>query len=382
MFQIEKNRNKRKNNHAGFGDGQRLGAVRGLAVLLSLLLCLESAPLTVLAAEPAVSEEQPENSDGQQAAEAGEERSSAAEQPGNPDGQQSPSAGDEEPAPPTGEEKEPPAEEEKEPSTGEEKEPSTGEGETPSAGEEKEPPAGEGDTPSSGEEKEPPSGEEQPPADEEKETVSENDVDQVSENDISSVSENELETVSENSLDAEREALIKKAQEAFDALVSEKPLMALLYHTDSYEARREADAHSGTAAALEIGETLYIQGVEITEDDVWYRAQYLSGGAEGTGYVQSYYLAYADEDWLVWEEEYLLPILELGEDSYQSTAYGMQAYSMMPYAVASSEIGAFPGSYQSALQVSKMPIRTGRLCRCGRDLILMLPFLRRWGTRV
>ena len=140
-------------------------------------------------------------------------------------------------------------------------------------------------------------------------------------------------------------------QAAFDALLEEKPLMALLYHADSYDVRREADAESGKSAVLEIGQTLYIQGVEITENDVWYEAQYLLDGEEGTGYVQSYYLAYADEDWLAWEEEYLLPILELGEERYESTAYGMRTYSMMTYAVDTSDISAFPGSYQADLRI-------------------------------
>ena len=129
-------------------------------------------------------------------------------------------------------------------------------------------------------------------------SVSENDTDVVSGNDLPSVSENDLSSVSENSLDAERAAMIEAAQKSFAALVSEKPLMALLYHADSYDVRREADAESGKTDSLEIGQTLYMQGVEITEDDVWYRVQYLQNGAEGTGYVQSYYLAYADEDWI------------------------------------------------------------------------------------
>ncbi len=198
-------------------------------------------------------------------------------------------------------------------------------------------------------------------------SVSENDTDVVSGNDLPSVSENDLSSVSENSLDAERAAMIEAAQKSFAALVSEKPLMALLYHADSYDVRREADTESAKTDSLEIGQTLYVQGVEITEDDVWYRVQYLQNGAEGTGYVQSYYLAYADEDWLAWEEEYLQPVLEQGLDIYKSTAYGMRTYSMMTYAVDTSDISAFPGAYQADLRSLKsahpnwtfVPMRTG-----------------------
>lgn len=327
--------------------------VRGLAVLLCLILCLESAPLAVLAAEPGT-ESLSENTAGEgqnPPAEEGEEQ----EPPAGEGEEQEPPAGEgEEQNPPTGEgeEQEPPTEE------GEEQEPPTEEGE------EQEPPTGEG------EEQEPLAGEGEelePPAEEGEQQVSGNDVDSVSENDASSVSENDLDSVSENSLDAEREAMIKEAQEAFAALAAEKPLMALLYHADSYSARSKADADSMAVATLEIGQTLYLQGVEITEDDVWYQAQYLLNGTEGSGYIQSYYLAYSDEDWLAWEEEYLLPILQMGEDIYENTAYGMRSYSMMTYAVDTSDISAFPGSYQADLRNLKnahpnwtfVPMKTG-----------------------
>lgn len=198
-------------------------------------------------------------------------------------------------------------------------------------------------------------------------SVSDNDADTVSENDLTAVSEN---SISGNDLDdaaAKRQVMIRDAQEAFDRLLAEKDLMALLYHTDSYAARSSAAQDSPAAAALAIGQTLYIQGVTITEDDVWYRAQYWLDGAEGTGYVQSYYLAYADEDWIAWEEEYLRPILEAGEENYGITAYGMAAYDMLPYAIDTSDISAFPGSYQSALRELKsahpnwtfVPMKTG-----------------------
>lgn len=240
-------------------------------------------------------------------------------------------------------------------------------GDTPPAENGDTPPAENGDTSSSENGDTPPAGEQKQPVEEEQEQVSGNDTDTVSENDVSTVSENTLESVSENDLDAEREVMIQEAQEAFTVLASDKPLMALLYHADSYDARSKADVNSGTMATLEIGQTLYIQSVAITEDDVWYQAQYLLNGAEGSGYVQSYYLAYSDEDWLAWEEEYLLPILEAGADTYENTAYGMRSYSMMSYAVDTSDISAFSGSYQAELRNLKnahpnwtfVPMKTG-----------------------
>ena len=194
--------------------------------------------------------------------------------------------------------------------------------------------------------------------------------DSVSENDVDSVSGNDLISVSENDLGdsaAKRNALIKTAEEAFDHLLTEKDLMALLYHTDSYGARSSADKDSAVVATLGIGQTLYIKGIKITEDDVWYLVQFWLDGAEGMGYVQSYYLAYSDEDWIAWEEKYLRPILEGENAEYGMTAYGMTAYGVFPYAVDTSDINAFPGSYQSALRSLKsehpnwtfVPMKTG-----------------------
>lgn len=196
--------------------------------------------------------------------------------------------------------------------------------------------------------------------------IPENNMDSVSDNDADSVSDNDLESVSENSLDEDLQTLIEEAEEAFDGLIAEKDLMALLYHANSYSARAKADADSATVAVLQIGQTLYIKGVKITDDDVWYQVQYWLDGAEGTGYVQSYYLAYSDEDWIAWEEQCLRPILELGEN-YKRSAYGINTYSMIAAYADTSDVSAFPASYQSALRSLKsahpnwifVPMNTG-----------------------
>ena len=340
MFRIEKYK-------AAHRQGRCFKTVRGLAVLLCLILCLESMPLTALAAEPGM-ESLSENT-------AAEDQEAPAE-----DGDVPPTE------PPTENEDTPSGEEVQPPAEGEDT-PSTEEGQGPPAEGEDAPPTEElppTELPAEGEDT--PPAEEVPPT-EDTEQVSGNDTGSVSENDFTAVSDNDLSSVSENDLDAEREAMIEEAQRAFAALAAEKPLMALLYHADSYQARREADTGSEAVAVLEIGQTLYLQGVVITEDDVWYQVQYLLNGAEGLGYVQSYYLAYSDEDWLAWEEEYLLPILQSGEDTYRHTAYGMRSYSMMTYAVDTSDISAFPGSYQADLRNLKsahpnwtfVPMKTG-----------------------
>ena len=218
-----------------------------------------------------------------------------------------------------------------------------------------------------GEDADPEPGEDaDPEQDEDTGSVSGNDADSVSENDLASVSENDLQSVSENSLDAEKEAMIREAEDAFARLLAGKDLMALLYHTDTYQSRRMPEEDSESVAALRSGQTLYVNGLTITEEDVWYEVRFWQDGVEGTGYVQSYYLAYSDEDWLAWEEAYLVPILQSG-DEYAYSAYGMSSYSMMPYAIDTSDITAFPGAYQSALRSLKnahpnwtfVPMNTG-----------------------
>lgn len=200
----------------------------------------------------------------------------------------------------------------------------------------------------------------------EEDQISGNDLDSISENDLDSVSDNNLESVSENSLDEEWKRMVLEAEEAFDVLLADRDMMALLYHADVYHARQEPSQDSEAAAELEIGQTLYIQGVRITKDDVWYQVQFYVNGNEQSGYVQSYYLAYSDEDWLAWEDEYLYPILLLGEE-YGRTAYGMSTFSAFAASVDTSDIASFPAGYQSALRTLKskhpnwtfVPMNTG-----------------------
>lgn len=246
--------------------------------------------------------------------------------------------------------------------------PVKGDTDTPDDGGADTPADGDTDIPVEGETEQipPADGDADVPADGDTNTPVGEEPEQVSENSLETVSENTVETISENSLDTGWQEAVKEAEEAFDSLVSEKALMALLYRTESYGVREEADEDSRECARAEIGDTLYIKGVRITEDDIWYRVRYLSGGSEGVGYVQSYYLAYADEDWIAWEEEHLRPVLELCEEEGSMT-YGARAFSTALYAADSSDISAFPGSYQSALRELKnthpnwtfVPMKTG-----------------------
>lgn len=180
------------------------------------------------------------------------------------------------------------------------------------------------------------------------EQISDNELESISGNTLDSISGNALGSISGNDLDEERAALIKAAEEAFEKLLSEKTLMALLYHTDTYEVRSGADVDSAVVATLEIGTTLYLCGVKITEDDIWYQVQFWLDGGEQTGYIQSYYLAYSDEDWIAWEEEYIAPLWKT-ENEFGRSAYGMNTYATIMSAADTSDVYAFPAAYQSAL---------------------------------
>lgn len=193
-----------------------------------------------------------------------------------------------------------------------------------------------------------------------------NNMDDPADEDDQDNEENEDHTDAADDSDEELLTMVEEAEDAFDMLIAQKDLMALLYHTDSYSARKDADADSTVVAALQIGQTLYIKNVKIAEQDVWYQVQYWLDGVEGTGYVQSYYLAYSDEDWIAWEEQYLRPILESSQ-GYGRSAYGINTYSMITAVADTSDINAFPISYQSALKSLKsahpnwifVPLNTG-----------------------
>lgn len=171
----------------------------------------------------------------------------------------------------------------------------------------------------------------------------------------------ELTTEEALTIDKQRSISIEEALTAFHALLQEKQLMALLYHTDSYEVQREAGSYDDPVAVIQSGHTLYINDAAILDDQIWYQVSFFVGGSEKTGYIESYYLAYADEDWITWETRYLEQIYP------QSTTYGMTAYSNAANSTDTSDIDAFPAIYQDSLRALKsqhpnwtfVPMNTG-----------------------
>ena len=171
----------------------------------------------------------------------------------------------------------------------------------------------------------------------------------------------ESETLESETTESDYEQSVTDAIAAFQALLREKPLMALLYHTDRYQVQQEAGSYENPAATIESGHTLYIQNIEILDEEVWYQVRFWLNGAEQTGYIEAYYLAYADEDWIAWEQEYLSALFP------ESTTYGITAYTDATGRADYSDISAFPGIYQENLRALKeqhpawtfVPMRTG-----------------------
>lgn len=168
----------------------------------------------------------------------------------------------------------------------------------------------------------------------------------------STLEKNTSDISTEISIDSNLETHIENAVLAFQKILQEKPLMALLYRTENYAVQRKAGSFDNTIATIRSGHTLYITDVEILDGDVWYQARFWNDGIEYNGYIEAYYLAHSDEDWIAWEKEYF------------NTAHGIYT---TPDRTDSSDIRAFPAIYQDSLRALKelhpswifVPMRTG-----------------------
>lgn len=186
------------------------------------------------------------------------------------------------------------------------------------------------------------------------EMASESNANSETETDSILISETETESESETKPD------VSAAIDAFRVLAAEKSFMALLYHTDSYNVRQEPSCDSNSIATIKSGHTLYIKSVEIFDDSVWYEVQFGLNGSEYTGYVESYYLAYSDEDWICWETDYLMKLFPKNDT-------GVISSYALNNSVDTSDIEAFPAYYQDKLTTLKqlhpnwtfVPMNTG-----------------------
>ncbi len=133
--------------------------------------------------------------------------------------------------------------------------------------------------------------------------------------------------------DLEFEEYIQEAQSALSEIAEQDPLMALIYLCDYYGLKREPDINSEDLVWLPSGTTVLINGVALDPDyTIWYRVSVEHNGDSYTGYVDRNYLAYSNEIFTAWENNYFARI-------------AMYAADMGGY----PDIEQFPASYRDKL---------------------------------
>ena len=180
-----------------------------------------------------------------------------------------------------------------------------------------------------------------PDSEEDSVTDSDNDATNLDENE--KTEEIELNELDKESTDDEISEAIANSEKAFKDILSNKDVMALVYLTDVYHVRSLADEKSNIVADIESGHTVYLLGVTITKEAVWYKVNFWLNGSLDEGYVERGYLAYSDEEWIKWDEEYLYELADKGILDW-SVVGGISSY-----AASYADVAQFPAGYQSAL---------------------------------
>lgn len=127
---------------------------------------------------------------------------------------------------------------------------------------------------------------------------------------------------------------LQSSKEALTTLLSGKTVSALVYLCDYYDLREDADEESSAITALPSGQLVFIRDVALDDLlNVWYQVSCFIDDVEYNGYIRKEYLAYSDEDFLTWEQNYPLN------------------YSLAPLNLQSgmSDVSQFPASYQQSL---------------------------------
>lgn len=165
--------------------------------------------------------------------------------------------------------------------------------------------------------------------------------------------ETEVETLEDNSQVIKQiEELEKQAKEALKNLTASEYIMALVYLCDSYDVKAEADFDAQTVESLKSGHTVLIQDVEADTESmtIWYQISFSVDDSTKTGYIPREYLAYSNENFLAWEENYIEPVQLLLNENKAGVPVVYSDGAVNAY---SSDVEQFPSSYQSALQTLK-----------------------------
>ena len=147
------------------------------------------------------------------------------------------------------------------------------------------------------------------------------------------ISPESQQTTEDDEEDLEFEEYIKEAQNALSEIAQQDPLMALIYLCDYYGLKKEADINSEDLVWIPSGTTVLINGVALDQDyTIWYRVSVEHNGESYTGYVDRNYLAYSNEIFTTWENNYFAKVAMFASD--------MGGYP---------DIEQFPASYRDKL---------------------------------
>lgn len=137
--------------------------------------------------------------------------------------------------------------------------------------------------------------------------------------------------------DAELKAYIREAQEELQEITDQNIIMALVYLCDTYKVRETPSDDSGVSVSVPSGTTVQIIGMDVDEEwNVWYQVSLGQNDQVYCGYIERSYLAYSDELFLDWEENYFPKITLF---STRSSSY--------------PDVEQFPESYQVSLMKLK-----------------------------
>lgn len=165
----------------------------------------------------------------------------------------------------------------------------------------------------------------------------------------------EMEDTEADEVEEEAENVEKADPEAaFEKLAAEKDLMAVINLIDSCPVYSDADISSNIITHIPIGNTVFARGVKIMDGTLIYYVEYDLAEGAGLGYIQSDYLAFSDEDWIKWLDEYF------------SDEYSLQS-DMCLTSDGYADVLQFPAGYQAALNNLKkshpkwvfVPLKTG-----------------------
>lgn len=142
-----------------------------------------------------------------------------------------------------------------------------------------------------------------------------------------------FQTEGEEALQAAEEgrAAASLAEEAFAELLNDYEMYGMLANDVVFPVYQEASLESGIVKELTSGYQVKLTGVALAETGVWFQIGFAVDDVEYMGYIQREYVVTQDARLAEWEGKYL--------------AGGVQLFNR-----GSTELSAFPKSYQSAIQ--------------------------------